>query len=202
MVPMSSTAPIKPGPIDLSPDDQAYLLDLAHDSIHYGVMHQRLMPLGMMQLPLLLQRPSATFVTLHCWNRLRGCIGTLEATRPLAEDIVCNAYAAAFEDPRFPPLTTRELNGLDIHISILTPSERMHFKSQEDLLAQLRPGIDGLVLVQDSLRGTFLPAVWKSLPNPRDFLRQLKRKAGLSEDYWSSTIEVYRYTTLSIPPVD
>jgi len=119
----------------------------------------------------------------------------LEARRPLAEDVVQNAFAAAFGDPRFPPVTEPEVDKLDIHISVLSPLEEMHFASEADLLRQIRPGIDGLVLEDGPYRGTFLPAVWESLPDKRDFLRHLKIKAGLPPDYWSNTLRVWRYTT-------
>jgi AmmeMemoRadiSam system protein A len=108
-----------------------------------------------------------------------------------------NAYAAAFSDPRFPPLREGEFEELDIHISILSPAEAMHFTSEADLLQQLRPGEDGLVMEEGFRRGTFLPSVWEQLPTPELFLRHLKQKAGLPADYWSSTLEVSRYTTHS-----
>lgn len=143
--------------------------------------------------------PAATFVTLTRAGELRGCIGTLEACRPLVIDTSHNAYAAAFRDPRFPALTSRELDGLDVHISVLNPPEPLAFADEDDLIAQLRPGIDGLILSEGRRKGTFLPAVWDSVPGARAFLTQLKLKAGLPADYWSSTLKVERYTTVSIP---
>jgi AmmeMemoRadiSam system protein A len=109
-----------------------------------------------------------------------------------------NAEAAAFEDPRFAPLTLAEWGDLQIDISVLNPPEPMSFQSEQDLIRQLRPGVDGLVLQENFYRGTFLPSVWQQLPEPREFLRQLKRKAGLDPDYWSSAIQVQRYTTSTI----
>lgn len=142
---------------------------------------------------------AATFVTLEIGGALRGCIGTLEAFQPLIVDTAENAYSAAFRDPRFPAMTVREFAEVDIHISVLGVPEPMTFTSERDLVAQLRPGIDGLILNERGRRGTFLPAVWESLPDPREFLGQLKLKAGLPGDYWSDTIEVSRYTAASIP---
>jgi hypothetical protein len=135
----------------------------------------------------------ATFVTLQKHHQLRGCIGMLEAVRPLAEDIAENAFLAAFKDPRFPPLADSEFSELEIHISILTPAEPVSFTSEQDLVSQLQPGIDGLILEEGRRRGTFLPSVWEQLPEPEQFLRHLKQKAGFAPDYWSETIRIYRY---------
>jgi AmmeMemoRadiSam system protein A len=140
---------------------------------------------------------SSTFVTLHLDGQLRGCIGSLEAHRPLAEDVAANAFAAAFRDPRFPPVSRAEAARLALEISVLSPAEPMHFRSEADLLAQLRPGIDGLILSDLGRRGTFLPSVWSQLPAARDFLVHLKHKAGLPADHWSATLSVERYTTES-----
>jgi AmmeMemoRadiSam system protein A len=112
-------------------------------------------------------------------------------------DVAENAFAAAFRDPRFPPLTQAELQGLEIHLSILTPAQPLEFSSEDELIAQLRPGVDGLILEDEGQRGTFLPSVWESLSEPASFLRNLKIKAGLSADHWSPSLQVERYTTES-----
>ena len=139
----------------------------------------------------------ACFVTLKTGASLRGCIGSLEAHRRLVEDVATNAFAAANRDPRFQKLNHEELASLDIGISVLGPSQALTFDSQQMLLAMLRPGQDGLILQDGNARGTFLPAVWKSLPEPAEFLDQLKMKAGLAADYWSDSLEVWRYSTES-----
>lgn len=144
-----------------------------------------------------LRRPGASFVTLRRGGELRGCIGNLEAVRPLVDDVRSNARAAAFSDPRFPPVEAEELAGLTIEVSVLTPRVPIDFSSEEDLLSQLRPGVDGLMLVEGSHRGTFLPAVWRQLPEPVVFLRELKRKAGLDRDHWSGGMRVWRYSTVT-----
>jgi AmmeMemoRadiSam system protein A len=144
-----------------------------------------------------LQKKGACFVTLNRRGYLRGCIGSITAYRPLAEDVVANARAAAFGDPRFPPLEARELVGLSLEVSLLSDLELMVFDSEADLLQQIRPGEDGLLLEYGSHRGTFLPTVWGSLPDRQLFLNKLKAKAGLSEDIWSPEILVQRYTTRS-----
>ena len=146
-----------------------------------------------------LMEKRATFVTLTIEGALRGCIGRLEAFRPLAEDVAANACAAAFDDPRFMPLSAEELDQIEIHISVLSPPEEMVFSSEEDLLAQIRPGIDGLIFQEGGRRGTFLPSVWEELPEKELFLMHLKVKAGVSESYWSDSLQVFRYTADYFP---
>ena len=174
------------------------LLQLARDSIRYGLEHGNPLPVDISSFDEALQQNGAAFVTLQINHQLRGCIGSLEAWEPLVEDIARNAFAAAFRDPRFPPVSADEIDQLDIHISVLTPSREISFDSEQELLNQIRPGIDGLILEYGSHRGTFLPSVWESLPDRRDFLDHLKMKAGLPQDFWSDDIRVYRYETESL----
>ncbi len=141
-----------------------------------------------------LRRPGASFVTLKSENRLRGCIGSLEARRTLVEDVRENARAAAFRDPRFAPLAFDELSALKIEVSVLSALAPLAFRDQEHALAQLRPGEDGVVLEFGRHRGTFLPQVWENLPAPASFLGELKRKAGLPGDFWDEGIRLFRYT--------
>jgi AmmeMemoRadiSam system protein A len=185
-------------PSILAPTHKRQLLQLAGDSIKKG-LYGETFPIQATDYADPLRVMRATFVTLHVEEKLRGCIGTLEARRTLVEDVVSNAYGAAFRDTRFPALTWPEYERLDIHISILSLPEPVQFSSEEDLLAQLRPQVDGLIIEEGVYRGTFLPSVWEQLPEPREFLRHLKYKAGLPPDYWSSRIRVQRYTTESIP---
>jgi len=140
-----------------------------------------------------LTTPGAVFVTLTQRGELRGCIGSLQAFRPLDADVRANAKAAAFHDPRFPPLTAAELPGTRVEVSLLTPATPMRFASEEDAISQLRPGLDGVILECGSHRGTFLPQVWDSLPERHLFLNHLKRKAGLAPDYWAPGIQLSRY---------
>ncbi len=175
------------------------LLDLARDAIAQGLRHGRPPGVTSGDYPDHLQEPGASFVTLHRHGELRGCIGSLEAHRPLIEDIAHNAYAAAFRDPRFAPLSAAEFADLDIHISVLGPAQTMQFRSEADLLGQLRPGVDGLILESAGDRGTFLPSVWDQLPEAGDFLHHLKRKAGIAVDAWPKDIRVWRYVTESFP---
>jgi AmmeMemoRadiSam system protein A len=149
-----------------------------------------------------LRAQRAAFVTLQEFGQLRGCIGHLEARQPLVKDVAENAFAAAFRDPRFPPVTARELERLHIEISVLTPATPLIFGSEQELVALIEPGRDGLILEEGLARGTFLPSVWESLPNPVDFLRQLKRKAGLPENYWSDRLRISRYRTESFGEIN
>lgn len=141
-----------------------------------------------------LAQPGASFVTLRQDDRLRGCIGSLEARRALGIDVAENACSAAFRDPRFAPLAPREFRTTVVEVSLLAPAEALECRDEEHLLAQLRPGIDGLVLSYGHRRGTFLPQVWDVLPDPRRFVRELKQKAGLAADFWHSALRVERYT--------
>lgn len=172
------------------------MLALARQSIEQGLSGKELHIRAGDYSPVL-QQERATFVTLRVNGELHGCIGTLEAELPLVSDVVKNAHAAAFRDPRFSALTRADFERIDVHISILGPPVPIHCTSEDDLIKQLRPGIDGLILMEGRLRGTFLPAVWDTLPDAREFLRHLKHKADLPADYWSDTIKFERYTTES-----
>lgn len=140
-----------------------------------------------------LSEVGATFVTLRLAGDLRGCIGTVNAFRPLAEDVRGNAFAAAFRDPRFAPLARDEFGTTLIEVSLLGPREALAAADEEAALAQLRPEIDGVVLEAGGMRATFLPQVWEQLPNPYDFLAALKRKAGLPATYWDGSMRLSRY---------
>jgi AmmeMemoRadiSam system protein A len=140
-----------------------------------------------------LEAPGATFVTLFKDGMLRGCIGTIEARRPLGIDVRANAVAAAFEDPRFPRLGADEFTYTSVEVSLLSPAETITADGEQALLAQLRPGVDGVVLEFAGKRATFLPQVWDTLREPAEFLAELKRKAGLPIDFWSSAVHISRY---------
>lgn len=179
----------------LAADERAILLKVARQSIESGLHSGRPLQVNLADYPPSLHPLRATFITLEIEQRLRGCIGTLEAHLPLVRDVAEHGFAAAFQDPRFAPLRPDEFPRLGIHISILSPSEPIRFHSEDDLLAQLRPGIDGLILRLRGRSATFLPSVWESLPEPYLFLAQLKHKAGLALDFWSDELQAERYTT-------
>jgi AmmeMemoRadiSam system protein A len=141
-----------------------------------------------------LHERGACFVTLTQQGELRGCIGTLEAHRPLLADLRANAVAAAVRDPRFAPLTLSELDRTEVEISLLSPMQALVFRSEGEALAQLRPGTDGVVFEYGARRSTFLPQVWEQLPQVEDFMAYLKRKAGLPTDFWRAEVRLQRYT--------
>jgi len=165
----------------LNENQKQQLQTIAKESIKHGLDTGEPVDIELSMYDKDLQNKRATFVTLHKHHQLRGCIGILEPLRPLAEDIAYNAFAAAFSDSRFPAVTPDEVELLDI-------------TSEDDLVSQLRPGIDGLIMQEGNQRGTFLPSVWESLTDKHDFLRHLKQKSGLAANYWSDTIRVQRYT--------
>jgi AmmeMemoRadiSam system protein A len=137
--------------------------------------------------------PGASFVTLTIDDQLRGCIGSLTAYRPLVDDIRFNAFAAAFEDPRFYPLTTEEYDKVAVEVSLLSVPETMPSSSRDQVLSSLRPGIDGVILTSRRGRTTVLPQVWEDYPTPAEFLDYLLTTAGLKPDYWGNDISIERY---------
>jgi len=169
------------------------LKSIAQSSIQHGLTHPSPLRIEPDDYSPELTEIKASFVTLKIKNNLRGCIGTLEAHRPLLVDVAHNAAAAAFKDPRFPAVTATEYNQLQYHISILSVPQKMNVDSEEDLYTQLQPGKDGIVLIDGHYRSTFLPSVWESLTTPKSFIHQLKLKAGLDALYWSDSIHFERY---------
>jgi AmmeMemoRadiSam system protein A len=186
-----------PNPMGVSDTAGSEILRLAHGSIEYGLVHREPLPVDCGELPRALTDPAATFTTLRFKDQLRGCCGTLEAVRPLAEDVTRSAFRAAFRDPRFDPVENHELGAIRLEVSVLSPLESIHVADEADLLERLTPGVDGLVIIADSRRATFLPTVWEMLPDPQQFLAALKAKCGIAADYWSERLEFQRYRTMS-----
>lgn len=181
----------------LAPIQRAELHELARASIELALREGGLVPYAGELQDRQLNRPSASFVTLRVGEELRGCCGSIEPARPLSEDVWNNAWASAFADPRFPPLTIQEWPETNVQISVLSEPERLDVQSEAELLQILRPGRDGLVLQFGDRRSTFLPAVWEQLPDPVRFIRLLKMKAGWPMDFWPREMEAWRYTTES-----
>lgn len=175
---------------------RAALLQVARESIRRRFAHDDSLPDAGMHDPAL-QEHHASFVTLMRHHELRGCIGSLEAQRPLLQDVAHNARAAAFHDPRFKPLAPAELDAVNIEISVLSRAQPLPVRDRAELLRRLEPGRHGLILQEGSRRATFLPAVWESLPDAEDFLEQLLHKAGLRRDHWSETLQFFIYATES-----
>ena len=186
--------------MNLATPERRELLALARASIDSALAGSRagdLVPFIGSLLPPALTVRRSSFVTLRRNEELRGCCGTLDAPRSLAEDVWRNAWAAAFNDYRFPALTAAEWPQVTLHLSLLTAPEPLDIMTEEQLLAVLRPSIDGLILESDTGRATFLPAVWEQLPDPLQFVRHLKMKAGWPATYWSNRVRALRYTTES-----
>jgi len=144
-----------------------------------------------------LREPLAVFVTLTQNGELRGCVGTLEARSALAQAVADSAFNSAFRDRRFAPLGEDELERTRIEISVLSTMHDMPVESRAELLRELRPGVDGLVIEDRGLRATFLPKVWESLPAAEDFVGHLMLKAGFDAGHWSASVRLQRYTTLT-----
>jgi AmmeMemoRadiSam system protein A len=189
-----------------SSDDAALIAaygDALHDIAARAILHglgRAPDPMAdLARLPEALHQHRATFVTLETGGQLRGCVGSAMACRPVGADVAANAHGAAFRDPRFAPLQAEEWASLAIGISLVSPMEPMSVVDEADLLAHLRPGIDGIMISEGQCRGLFLPQVWEKLPAPRDFILHLKHKAGLPLDQWSPTIVVQRFTVAYLP---
>jgi len=173
-------------------DLKTSLLDLARRKIQSHFDGNTLWKV--MSGPEELFKNAAVFVTLTLQGELRGCIGSLQPWRPLWEDVGNNAHAAAFQDPRFPPVEENELSQIKIEISLLTPSQEIHFSNPEELISLLQPRVHGVIFQYQGHRSTFLPQVWDQLPDPLDFLNHLCLKAGTKIDDWRKPgvmIQVY-----------
>ena len=176
----------------LDADDRRALLHIARLTIEQALYHRRDEPAGVSGSAAL-NEWRASFVTLKIAGNLRGCIGTLQPLRELLDDVVHNAHAAAFRDPRFPPLAAGEVARMQIEISVLDEPEKLVAGNRDELLQSLRPGRDGLIVAAASRRATFLPSVWESLPDSGEFVTQLWKKAGLPAGSWPSDIQLLRY---------
>lgn len=178
----------------LAPDERRILLDTARQAIARTLTGEEHPPLNLNELPGRLGEPGACFVTLTIDGKLRGCVGSIEATQSLIADVQDRAIAAAFGDPRFPPLSAQEFEQVAIEVSWLTRPEPLEYDTPDDLVGKLRAGIDGVVLKGHLRRATFLPQVWEKLPDPELFLSRLCQKMGLPAHAWrTSWLEVETY---------
>ena len=181
-------------PQKLSPDDWGALMRIAKKSVFAAANGRRPEPLQDSALSPALLEDGAVFVTLTKSGQLRGCIGSLEAWQPLAEDVRLRAYQAAVEDPRFPPLRPSELPQLEIEISRLTEPVALPYERPEDLPGLLKPHQDGVILADGRRRATFLPQVWEQLPRPEEFLDHLCAKMGARSNLWrEKVLDVWIY---------
>ncbi len=177
----------------LNPQHIEQLFQLVKQTIQNGVEQaETKLSQGGLQEQKPFSEPAATFVTLHIEEALRGCIGTLEAYRSLHDDVIANAYSAAFRDPRFYPVSSQELDALNLEISILTQPELMPpCETKSALIEQLTPHKDGLIISDGVRRATFLPSVWQQLQDKEQFVDHLMRKAGMVR--WSESMQCHRY---------
>ena len=179
---------------ELGGEERTLLLKLARQALEQGVRGAPLEPLDLDALPPALRYPGVTFVTLTIDGELRGCVGALEAYLPLAEDVRAHAVAAAIQDYRFTPVTPQEAAQLKIEISRLTSLAPLEYQDAEELLASLRPGVDGVILGDGLRKATFLPQVWEKIPEPDRFLSYLCQKMGAEDDLWQvKKLLVYTY---------
>nr|HPM84255.1 AmmeMemoRadiSam system protein A [Candidatus Anammoximicrobium sp.] len=168
----------------LTQEDQKFLLDLARKSLNKAVRDQEQLEVPAAEVPDRLRERGACFVTLTKKEDLRGCIGHIFACRPLYQSVLENAKHAALEDRRFSPVEAKELDQIAVEVSVLTTPRRVEYKSPDELIAKLRPGVDGVVFGLRGERSTYLPQVWEQLPDKEQFLRQLVLKAGLRASAW------------------
>lgn len=179
--------------VDLSADERIRLLDIARQSIVRGLDSGTALQLDVASLDGNFCVDAAVFVTLTLAGKLRGCIGSLQPSAPLAQAVATSAFGAAFRDRRFARVPAGEVENLRIEISVLSSMESIAVHSRQALLDNLQPGVDGLLIEDQSYRSTFLPKVWEKLTTPNEFLGQLMQKAGLAAGHWSSTLRCYRY---------
>lgn len=191
MAASSSPDPVAP---ELQPFSAGLLLDIADAALLAALRRQPPAPIDVTALPPDLQQPAGVFVTLEVDGQLNGCIGTIDGQAPLALATARYAVAAAFDDPRLPPLRASQYDRLDIEVSVLSPLAPIDATSRARVLEQLRPRSDGLLIAGSGRRGVFLPAVWEQLPAPREFLRRLEAKAGWSPGDWPPDAAAFRFT--------
>lgn len=191
---VTATRPGPPG-VTLGEEERRALVDLARRVVADGVAGRGPREVDLTTLPASLAAPAACFVTLRRGGRLLGCIGSMDPRRSLAHDVAGNAWSAAFADPRLPAVTADDLAELDVKISVLGPLQPMAVSSPAELLALLRPGVDGVLVEGGGRRGTFLPAVWEQLGSAESFVEHLWHKAGLRPGAWPHDLRVWRYGT-------
>ncbi|MCA9935964.1 MAG: AmmeMemoRadiSam system protein A [Ardenticatenaceae bacterium] len=172
------------------------LVQIARRSLEQYVRHKQHYSPDLNQLPHSVCQPGCSFVTLTDHGWLRGCIGNTQARWALAEDVARNAVAAASRDPRFSPVTSRELEDIRLEVTLLTPPQELTYHTYEDLLGKLRPRVDGVMLTWDLRRGLLLPQVWDRIPEPVEFLRAITHKAGIPQHelmMYPPTISVHTF---------
>ncbi len=171
------------------------VIELCRKTISAGLHSSSYVP---QNYPCVFEESGACFVTLTIAGQLRGCIGSVIAHRPLIMDLIKNAHSAAFADPRFKPLTSEELYEIDIEVSLLSSPEKMQFKTEDELMEQIVPRRDGIIIRDGNYQAVFLPCVWEQLPDKTEFMQALKQKAGLKKSYFSETFTAFRFSAVEL----
>ena len=179
----------------LSPEELDALFALAGIGVRAGLAGHPAPGVDAATLASALREPAGVFVTLEVAGELNGCIGSVVPEAPLGAAVPRLAWAAAFDDPRLPPLTAAEYPSLEIKLSLMSPLEPVPAETEAELVAHVRPGVDGLLIRSGAANATFLPAVWQKVPDALSFLRHLQTKAGLRPDQWPRGMQAWRYTT-------
>lgn len=180
-----------------------YFTDFVIDTCKKSIMSGfRIGDLNSKEYPCVFEQSGASFVTLEINGHLRGCIGSIIAHKPLIDDLILNAHSSAFKDPRFLPLTQQEFEHTDISVSLLSSPEKIDFDGEEDLLSKIKPFEDGIIIRDGNYQAVYLPVVWEQLSDKREFLNSLKVKAGLSVDYFSDTLQAFRFNAVKIEASD
>ncbi len=187
-------APSPSPEIRLGAVEAELLLDIADEAILAGLGGRLPLTPEPADLPAVLRARVGSFVTLTVLGELNGCIGSIEGFEPLGVSVARHAWAAAFSDPRLPSLRRDDYEHLTIEVSVLSRPSEIPVGSRRELLADLRPGVDGLVIEAGRHRAVFLPAVWDALPDPVEFLDQLYLKAGLLPGSWPDRMQTFRFT--------
>lgn len=176
----------------LDPEEKRYLLSVARESIKTFLEEGRILK-PTTDNPKL-REYAGVFVTLEEYGQLRGCIGYIGAVQPLYLAVRDNAVNAAFNDPRFPPVTREELDDIEIEVSVLSKPELIEVSEPEEYLEKIRPGIDGLIIEYDNKSATYLPQVWEQIPDKVEFLGSLCNKAGLPSNTWrNKKVKIFKY---------
>jgi len=186
---------VEQGGAGLTAEEQRVALSVAEGAIRGELNGRQIFAPAGVDVPQGLRRPGSSFITLERGARLLGCRGTMEARRPLVEDIAVNAVLTAFQDPRFRPISRDDFSELSLKVSVLSPLEATGWSSYGDAVRLVRPGVDGLLVSAGSARATLLPSVWAHIPEPARFLAALWEKAGMPPGSWLRNATVQRYTT-------
>ena len=184
--------------MSLTSNEKKILLELAKDVVFRGLKENKRPNINAENYSGALAEKKASFVTIYNNEKLCGCIGSIEPARSLVADVAHNSYSAAFNDFRFKAVTLEDFENLSFHISVLSTLEKINFKSEPELFNKIQTGIDGIIIEAENRKATFLPSVWESLSDKKQFFDELKKKAGLSQNFPAEKLKVFRYSVETI----